>query len=377
MNIRIELSSLANTHRSGVANYTKLLTQSLDKVQDVNLRGFYFNFLNRQPIPDIDLNNPLEENVLIPLRLYAKSQSYHLAPPFDAFLTKVDLTIFPNFATWPTVHTKFKATVIHDLTYIHYPDAVESKNLEHLRRVVPCSINNADFIITVSETIKAEIVKELSMDPARCIVTPIPPDTTFFSKNTNEIHEKYNIPTQKYIFFTGNTEPRKNLSVLLSAYQKLPKKIRKEYSLVLAGSKGWKSDDIQQTIIRMRDAGENIIHVGFIDQQDIGAFYQKAGLFVMPSIYEGFGMPILEALASRIPVVASDIPVLHEVGGKAVLYADPSNSSDFTDKITLVLTSSSVRNKLLSKTDEQLSKFSWEKNATLIVKKVNELKARI
>lgn len=368
MKIRIEVSSLASRNLSGVANYTKLLTEALDKQTDVD--AVYFDFLGRQTKPKLSIKTKPHKNNLIPLRVYAKLQSYNIAPPFDIFKSNVDLTIFPNFATWPTIKSKKRATVIHDLTYLYFPEVVEEKNLAHLRRVIPRSIKQADFIITVSEAVKSELVKEFSLSPDRCVVTTIPPDEKYYQKNNNEIHKKYKIPTQKFIFFMGNLEPRKDLPTLISAYQLLPEKIKNKYSLVLAGGNGWKTEKSRESIKNAQKLGEKVIHVGFIDQKDASSFYQKASLFVMPSIYEGFGMPILEALASECPIVASNIPVLREAGGEAVLYAKQGDPSDFCNKILEVLTSQKTMNNLKSKANDQLSKFSWKENVRKILEKI-------
>lgn len=366
MKTRVEISSLATQRISGVGFYTKRLTEALDQLDSIELSTAYFNFLNRQSLPPVTTKQPPKANKLFPLRVYAKLQSYNIAPPFDFLLPKVDLTIFPNFATWPCVHSKLKATVIHDLTYIHFPELVENKNLDHLRRVVPRSIREADFIITVSESVKSELVKEFSIDPKRCIVTPIPPDPSYFQKNTAEIHAKYAIPTKKYLYFLGTLEPRKNIPTLIKAYTQLPKEIKNTYSLVLAGGKGWKTEAIESVIEQAQVAGENIIHIGYVDQQDSSALYQNANLFVMPSTYEGFGMPVAEAMAGQTPVVASDIPVLREIGGDAVLYADPHSPDDFRDKIAQVLTSSELAKQLNNRAAQQLQKLSWAKNAQII-----------
>lgn len=373
MKIRLEVSSLANKNVSGVGHYTKLLGESLDSSPNILLTGSYFNFLNRQVTPNIRLTRPLEKNNFVPLRVYAKLQSFNVAPAFDIFLKKVDLTIFPNFATWPTSQSSLRATVIHDLTYLHFPDVVEEKNLAHLRRVVPCSIKKADFIITVSETVKNELVNTFNLDPKRCIVTTIPPDASYYVENNNEIHKKYNIPTEKYIFFIGNLEPRKDLPTLVEAYQKLPDAIKQEYSLVLAGGKGWKTEKSLAAIKKAQKDGDNVIHVGYVDQADASAFYQKASLFVMPSLYEGFGMPILESLASSTPVVASDIPVLREAGGDAAIYAKAQDADDFSQKIHTILTDVNLRTRLTQSAKKHLTNFSWSKNVEAIQEKTNEL----
>lgn len=367
MRIRLEISNLATRSISGVGNYTRLLGEALDANLETPLQTVYFNFLNRQKTPVIEVRETPRKNSLVPLRIYAKLQSYGMAPPFDFFLPKADLTIFPNFATWPTLRSRLRATVIHDLTYLRHPEVVEAKNLQHLRRVVSRSVRRADFIITVSETIKQELVDEFGLDPSRCVVTTIPPDASFSVPNPNEIHQKYGIPTKEFIFFIGNLEPRKDLPTLIDAYRQLPDALRQRYSLVLAGGKGWKTERSERAIADAQAANEQIVHVGYIDQADASAFHQQASLFVMSSLYEGFGMPILEALTSRTPVVASDIPVLREAGGAAALYAEPKNSHDFAAKITDVLTSQATQIALRSAAIPHLATFSWDQNTKHIV----------
>lgn len=372
MKVRIEISSLASKYQSGVAQYTRLLSEALARTQDVQLYGHYFDFLGRQPQPTLNTNNAtLEPNRLIPLRVYAKLQSYGIAPAFDILpplKKKVDLTIFPNFATWPTIRSCKTATVIHDLTYLYYPESVERKNLAHLRRVVPRAIKRSDFIITVSETVKQEIVKEFDIPEEKCVATPIPPSEEFFStiaeSAITSVKKKYKIPqNKKYIYFIGNLEPRKNLSALIRAYVKLPQAVKDTYHLILAGGKGWKTEETQKVLKNAQSQNENIHHIGFVDQADSPALYQGASLFVMPSLYEGFGIPVLEAMASGIPVVAANIPVLREVGGACALYADTDNPNSFADTIEEALNLTPNKRRL----QNQARQFSWEENIQKIL----------
>lgn len=367
MKVRIEVSSLATPSISGVGHYVRRLSRALDADRNNTVYAAYFNFLGRQVTPNLTLRRPLDQNRFIPLRVYAKLQSFGISFPFDIFKSPVDLTIFPNFATWPTIQSKLRATVVHDLTYLYYPELMEDKNLAHLRRVVPRSIKKADFIITVSESVRQELIKEFSLDPARCIATPIPPEEMFYKKSDNDIHTKYNIPTKKYIYFIGTLEPRKNLSTLVEAYQQLPQNLKDEYSLVLAGGKGWKGEKSQAAIDKAQAAGDRVIHIGYIDQADSPVLFQKASLYVMPSLYEGFGMPVLEAMISQTPVIASDIPVLREAGGEAALYASPKDPGDFSKKMEAILASPQTAAELNKKAKAQVEKFSWEDNANKII----------
>lgn len=377
LKVRLEISPLASRHQSGVAQYTRLLAEALVTDKNIQVSGHFFDFLGRQPKPNLKNSRiALEPNRFIPLRVYAKLQSYGLALPFDILpppKKAVDLTLYANFATWPAFRTKMRATVIHDLTYLYFPEVTEEKNLAHLKRVVPRSIKLADFIITVSEAVKAELIKEFNLSPDRCIVTPIPPDEVFFTKVNQsqimQVKEKYGInPQNKYIYFIGNKEPRKNLIGLIAAYRLLPESVKREYSLVLAGGNGWKTEQTDKALASALAANENITHIGFVDQKDSPALYQGASLFVMPSLYEGFGMPILEAMASNCQVLANDIPVLRETGGKSAVYADAADAIAFSKAIAKCL--KTPPHKQLS---AQAKYWSWEKNVRTIIKRIELL----
>lgn len=375
LKVRLEVSPLATTQISGVGHYTQLLGAALAYDKNINFSGFYFDFLNRQSISSVTYKNKLVKNSFFPLRVYAKLQSYGIAPAFDILLPKVDLTIFPNFATWPSFQSRKRATVIHDLTYLHFPDAVEAKNLAHLQRVVPRSIQQADFVITVSETIKEELVTAFRLNPEKCLVTPIPPDESFFQScsidTIKKVKAKYGLNMDKeYIYFIGNREPRKNLTVLIQAYERLPEDIRRVYSLVIAGGKGWKSNESNNIIDRAVKNGTDIQTIGYIDQEDSPALYQGARLFVMPSLYEGFGMPIMEAYASGCPVVASDISVLREVGGEMALYADPKSPDSFAHSIQQALITTPPT---LTSLQSSARRFSWAQNVQNIINKTNSI----
>lgn len=359
LSARLETSCINSQNQSGVTQYTRLLKTALEETSS------------------IQLSTPSTSRLVA--RIYTKLSGFNLIanilPRYGNFSPKVDLTIYPNFVTWPTTRSILTATVIHDLTYLYFPEVVEDKNLTHLRRVIPRSILKADFIITVSESVKAELIKEFNLDPSKCIVTPIPPSESFFVTATpsaiKSVKEKYNLnPEKEYIYFIGNLEPRKNLKTLIEAYQLLPQEIKDQYSLVLAGGKGWKTKSTQEAINKAVSAGEDINHIGFIDQEDSPMLYQGASLFVMPSLYEGFGMPILEAMAGGTPVVASDIPVLREVGDKYATYADPLSPESFAKAITTALTiPRSERNKL----QENVRRYSWQDNVNNIISKTEEL----
>ena len=370
MKIRIEAAALTAPNISGVGHYIRMLTNSLARYSPPNteVSVFYFNFLSKHQDPILDNSIKHEKHILMPQRLFAKLQSYGLPLPYDLLSSPVDVAIFPNFDRWTTSKATITAVVIHDLGYRYFPETIEQRNLAHLRRRVAHAARTADLIITVSESAKSEIIAEYGVPASKIIVTPIPADPIYSQPGTVDVAAKYNLPTKRYIFSIGNLEPRKDLPTMIAAFRALPKKIRKQYSLVLAGGKGWKTEATERAITEAQAAGEHVIRPGYIPQEDVPAFYQQADLFCMSAIYEGFGMPIIESLTSGTPVVASDIPVLREAGGDAVLYAQPKNPDDFTKKMLSIITNpQKARLDMKATAQAHLNTICWQDNTDRLI----------
>lgn len=369
MKFRVEVNSLAKERVSGVGYFAKRLTEAIANHQDTEVRAFFFSFLNRQPMPKFAKNSriTLEKNSLFPQRVYAKLYSFGIELPFDLFLKPVDVTILPNFATWPTVKTKIRGTIIHDLTYLHFPEFMEEKNLKHLHRIIERSIRQADFIMTPSEAVRSELIERFDVGPENCLALSVPPAEEYYKFKEMDVQEKYKIPTKKYIYFLSTLEPRKNIPTLVKAYQMLPQAIKDEYSLVISGGIDWKAESTLAAIKSAQDAGEKVMHTGYVAQEDLPTVYHSASAFVMPSTYEGFGMPLLEAMAAEVPTIASDIPVFREAAGEASLYARPSKPEEFAAQLEKILTSPKLQEELVRKGKKQLKQFSWEKNAEKLI----------
>lgn len=314
-------------------------------------------------------NLSLHSIKFVPHKLYNKLSSFGAMPPCDITLPEADLTIFPNYIAWPTVKSKLTATVIHDLTFLYYPEHAEGGSLRnlkedhatYLRRVVKHAVKRSDFIITVSESVKVEISEAFNLHPDRIFVTPNTPAVEYFQPRTSDAFKKFAIPTEKYLLHIGTLQPRKNPLGVVEAYLQLPEAIRKEYSLVLAGGWGWKSDDIKEAVQEAQRKGENIITTGYYDFADVNALYQQAAACIMFSHYEGFGMQALEAMASNTPVIASNIPVFREIAGDAALYTRANDPADLSEKITSLLGNPALQDKLVRKGQKNLERFSWER----------------
>lgn len=370
MKVLIEASPIEQDNPSGVNYFTEWLTKALEAKIDDNFQVgyFYLNFLHKKP-----LRNPLSRKAAaegrfqqlagIPQRVYAKLVYAGIAPPLPVRAS--DWVLFPNFYIWPTLRRTKKAVIIHDIAYMVYPEYVEEKNRKFLSRVATRSIHKADLIVSNSQFTTSEIISRTGV-PARKIVTlNIPVDQEQFDKKhdkgRNHLARRYGI-TKPYIMSLGTLEPRKNLETVIHAYCLLPQEVRDTYSLVLAGKWGWKIDSLRTLIAEKQAEGYDIITTGHVDSDDRATLYHNANYYTISSYYEGFGMPLLEALYCGIPTVAVDIPVLQEVGGDGCVWAS-RDPEDFSRKLLGLMSDPVGATQIAEKAKQRAASFSWDKTA--------------
>lgn len=379
MKIRIEASSLLKSSITGVGYYTRSLVDNLKKREDVSVESFTLSVKNTSP--------QIRTVKGFSRQIYVKLNQFKIAPKFDSQLNEVDLTIFPDFALWPTSKSLFNAVVIHDLTYMKYPEYMRMRSIGpikipvtswYLSSVVKTAVKKADFIITVSETSKKDIIKHFNINEDKIIVTEIPPSDTFLGPQStftdkSSLLKKYSIPTNNYILSVGTIEPRKNQLATLNAYLLLPTEIREKYSLVFAGGAGWSSDSFLTELTIAQKNNENIVLTGYFNDDDRESLFKHATLFTSASHYEGFGMPVLEAMKAKIATVLSDIPVYQEITNGSSLYINPADSQEYAAKIALLLKNPDLRNKYITSGKLSLSRYSWESNIDRIISKTKQL----
>ena len=172
------------------------------------------------------------------------------------------------------------------------------------------------------------------------------------------VRKKYNLP-EKYILYLGTLEPRKNIESVIEAYKMNYGLGIMNYELVIAGSSGWKNKKILKLISETPGAQ----YIGYVDDADKPALYKSASLFIYPSLYEGFGFPVLEAMASGVPVITSNRSSLPEVAGDVAYLTNPHNVSEIANAMRLILSDEKLRNILIERGKKQAEKFSWEKTA--------------
>ena len=222
---------------------------------------------------------------------------------------------------------------IHDLSIFHFPETHPSERVNFFKRSFLETLNKSSHIITVSKTIKDELIHNFSIPEKK--ITPIYLGSKFASTNKiNENHilkylKKNSLFKKKFFLYIGTLEPRKNLKKLITAYLSLPLEIKDRYPLVLAGDEGWKSSDIKSLI---SDNKKYIRYFGYLSEYEIEILYKSARIFLYPSIYEGFGLPICEALSCGTDIVISDIKVFRELYPSAHFF-DPNDEKSITETI--------------------------------------------
>lgn len=302
----------------------------------------YFNYR-------IIKENFLWSQIFLPLNLYLKKE-------IDVFFSPAHYS--PRFCPAPTVVT------IHDLSYFHYPNEFLKKDLYQLKNWTKYSIEKAKKIVAVSKTTKKDLIRFYDVPEEKIEVI-----YNGFKKNIKNqsaswrtnIKDTYQISKIKkpYILFVGTIQPRKNLETLIEAFRLLLKE-KPDYYLVIVGKKGWLYERIFNKATHLNRQNK-VIFTDYLSEQKVIFLYKNAAMFVLPSFYEGFGIPILEAMNFSCPVISSFTSSLPEIGGNACLYYDPNSAEDLKEKMTQLLENKNLRNELVKKGKQRVKLFSWEK----------------
>jgi glycosyltransferase involved in cell wall biosynthesis len=258
---------------------------------------------------------------------------------------------------------------IHDLAFKYFPETFTKKDLFKIRLLTKVALNRADKIIAISESSKKDILKFYpEVDPEKVKVIYHGFDGAVFEKERDagkeqEIKSRLEIGNGRYILYVGAIQPRKNLTVLVEAFEEIKKENRfSDLKLIFVGEKAWLSEEVFAQIEKSPNKSD-IITTGKLKFDEVGHLMRGAEIFCFPSLYEGFGIPILEAFAAHVPVVCARNSSLPEVAGEAALYFEGKNAPELAQKIKNILEDENLRKNLVQKGIEQMKKFSWEKCA--------------
>ncbi len=367
MRIGVDISQIVY-EGTGAATYTKeLLKQILlqDKTNQYVLFAGTLRLQHRLHTFTQSLPVKVEEKFVFlpPTILNILWNELHFMP-VETFTGKVDI-FHASDATQPPAKAK-KVTTVHDLVAYHFPETLHPKQVNIQKKRLAWIKKEADKIITVSEATKNDLMHLLEIPPEKIAVIYEGVNSNFTStvrdnaEVLQRVRNKYKLP-EKFLLYVGTMQPRKNLPRLLEAYTKR----KQEIPLVIAGKFGWGTT---------LQAVPNVHMVGYIKDDDLPSIYAMAYAFLYPALYEGFGLPILEAMACGTPVVASKTSSMPEVGGTAAFYIDPNDTVSIFEGIEQVLGLSPDDYKnMQQKSVEQAQKFSWQRAAEQTLEIYNSL----
>jgi glycosyltransferase involved in cell wall biosynthesis len=282
----------------------------------------------------------------------------YLPVPVELFSGSIDLFHSPNFILPPTIQAKTLLTV-HDLSFIRHPQGAVATLRRWLMKVVPRSIARADHILADSESTKQDLMEIFEVKPGMITVIgagveerflPVTDPTTLA-----KVRQRYRLPP-RFVLSLGTLEPRKNFTGLIEAYQQSP--VRETHHLVIAGGKGWLYDDIFAKA-EASPVADRIHLTGFVADEDLPALYTLADIFAYPSHYEGFGIPIVEAMACGTPVVCANNSCLPEVAGPAALQVTATDTPALAEAMHRLAVDAPLRQQAVEQGFLQARKFNW------------------
>jgi alpha-1,3-rhamnosyl/mannosyltransferase len=252
------------------------------------------------------------------------------------------------------------------MSYVACPQWLPRERRLWLARSLEASLERSRAIVTISQFTRDELLAHFpQLDASRVFATPLGVDHARFNAARPEaaetLHARLRLPP-RFVLYLGTLEPRKNLQGLLRAYGQLPRAMQQEYPLVLAGVAGWQRQYFRSQLDELQAAGV-VQSLGYVAQEDIPALLRTATLFAFPSLYEGFGLPVLEAAACGTPVLCSRAAALPEVMGEAAVYVDPAKPEGIAAGIQHLLDDAALRGQLRAAGLERAQQFSWERCA--------------
>ncbi|GAA0116802.1 glycosyltransferase family 4 protein [Clostridium senegalense] len=371
MKIGIDARGINWYNGTGIGTYTENVLKNLINIDNDNYYHIYWSMDNYECY-----QKPNTKIISTSRKHHRFFQDYFF--PYDLKNQNIDLYHVPQngIGLSSSINCK-KIVTIHDLIPYIMPETVGRGYLLKFLKEMPNIIDTSQGIITVSEFSKRDILKFFPIDENKIFVTPLAADAKYKPLDKiickNILKEKYNI-SKKFLLYLGGFSERKNVKSLITSFSKIYNDLDDDYNLVIVGS----YKDESQYLVKLRDSldmNDKIIFTGFVPDEDLPIFYNGCEIFVYPSLYEGFGLPPLEAMNCKTPVITSNLTSIPEVVGDGGILIDPYNSDKLGDAIGNLLSNETLKNYYAEKGFERAQNFSWEntaKNTLNIYKTVYE-----
>lgn len=364
--IIVDLRSLHSSEYSGVEHYTvRVLEQLLESDHDTIYRLFYNGFFKKK-FDFFHFINARYIQTRIPNRLLNLSLKLFSYPKLEKLVGTRGTILMPNWNTLAVQPDTRVILTVHDLSPQLMPEFYSLKSrIWHRLLNIPKLLNRANHLIAVSEFTKMSLIEKMGVPSHKITVAQLGVDHNNYLPNLKverlrEVRNRYDLPGD-FVLFVGTVEPRKNLPRLIEAFEQIDAPIH----LVIAGKLGWKYNALLRQIANSPKQ-RFIKLIGYIPENDKPYIMKLARVFAWPSLYEGFGLPILEAMAVGTPVVTSSVSSLPEVTGDSAILVNPHNTEDIAKAILQLHQDESLRETYITKGLQRSQEFSWDKCASII-----------
>lgn len=362
MRIAIDASRSTVERLTGTEHYSRQLIHHLIEFNDARDEPHHFDLYFRdEPQADLFPESPHIEQIVIPFpRMWT-----HIRFASALWQSRPDVTFVPAH-TLPRTFPGKSIVTVHDLGYKHFPEAHTGQQVRYLDWSTRHSSERADIILADSQA-TAQDLQEFYQTPSEKIRVVYPGVNAPIDQRDWGLYAKYSIPFH-YFLFIGTLQPRKNIERIIEAYKIWQNgNPESNISLVLAGKKGWLFDEAWV------DGVENVHLIGYVEEEDKGALMRQAMALVFPSLYEGFGFPVIEAMHLGTPVITSNTSSLPELAGEAAILCDPLSTPEIAASMDLLTDNELLRRKLGVKGMLRAREFTWEKAAQQTLAAIDEL----
>ncbi len=357
MRIAID-ARLSYRFQGGITQYTLNLVRALAAIDQQNSYTIFQRSADQRTIVSqknfrrVSLHTPAHhplEQYILSLELLTHSA--------------IDMIHWTDFIP-PFYYRRPSVITVHDLHFLLYPHFLTRDSAKYYG-LIDRAVRRADHIIAVSKATKQDLIRLTGTPRKKITVIYEAAESIYFPIQNQEalerIRHKHHLP-EKYILFVGTIEPRKNLKTLIRAYQMLIANYKIDVDLAIAGKPGWLYDDVHQ-LVQELSLQERVHFLGRVSTADLPLLYNAAQMFTLPSFYEGFGLPPLEAMACGIPVIVSDTSSMPEVVGDAALRVEPEDTEGFAVAMHRLMTEQDLRQDMIAKGQKRVKAFSWERAA--------------
>jgi alpha-1,3-rhamnosyl/mannosyltransferase len=351
---------------TGVGQYIRHLMAAIEARGDVDPRYFYASHWGRKaiasPVAAIDDVKRVVKKI-VPYPYIVSRTGQRLMFSTGMRLYRPHLYHEPNYVALPFDGPL--VVTVHDLSFVRHPESHPKERLEHLGRYLPETLARAAHVITDSETVKREAVAHFGLDPSRVTAIQLGVGPEFeprTAEGTRATLARHGLVHGRYVLSVGTLEPRKNLATAIRAYASLPAAVRNDLPLVVAGMKGWLNEALEAMVAKLEGDG-SVRFLGYVAQDDLPQLYSGALVMVYPSRYEGFGLPVVEAMASGVPVLTTNASCLPEVAGGAAELVSPDDEEAMASALRRLLEDAPRRKQLAALGVERARRFTWARCA--------------